>query len=112
MKTVNHYLIGERIQLERKKKKLTQAQLAEQANLSTNYIGCIECGSKSGSFNAYFKIVSALGIGFDRILADVFIPEQSKEEAELLKIFHLLNKTHQALVLKILKDIQDACETQ
>ena len=105
---LNYNLIGERIQLERKKKKLTQAQLAERTGFSVNYIGCIECGSKRGSFHAYFKIVSALGIGFDTILEDVLPKPEYTADDELLKAFHSLSSVDRKLILKIINEIANA----
>lgn len=112
MPNINYNLIGERIRIERKKQKLTQAQLAEQTGLSTNYIGCIECGSKQGSFHAYFEIVSALGIRFDTILTDVLPkPKDSSEEDDILKIFRLMGSVDRKLLLKLAEDVYNAHNT-
>lgn len=109
MPNINYARIGENIQTERKKKRITQAKLAEMTDLSTNYIGCIECGSKQGSFQTYCKIVSALGIRFDAILDNVLPkPEDDSIENQLLDSFHILSSTDRKLVLKIIEEINNA----
>ena len=52
-------------------KKLRQEDLAEKADLSTNYIGAIERGEKIPSLETFVLIINALGVSADMILADV-----------------------------------------
>ena len=56
--------IGLRIGYYRRKKGLTQAQLAELVDISPNYMGSIERGNKGKSYSidVLFKIADALGI--------------------------------------------------
>ena len=54
--------IGHNIQLARMNKGLTQEQLAEKCNVSTQYIGTIERGKASGSILLLIDICNVLGI--------------------------------------------------
>lgn len=57
------YLIelGKNIREERKKKGLSQEQLAFDANVDRSYIGGIEGGERNVSFLTLIKIASSLG---------------------------------------------------
>lgn len=63
--------IGKNIRKFRLVKKLRQEDLAEKAELSTNYIGMVERGEKIPSLETFIGIVNALGVSADMILADV-----------------------------------------
>ena len=55
------YAIGKRIQELRTERNLTQAELAEHSELTTNYIGKIERGEVQPTLNTLFAIAQALG---------------------------------------------------
>lgn len=63
--------IGLKIAYYRKKKGLTQAQLAERVGKSTNYIGLIERGNngKSFSMGTLFSIALVLEIKPEQLLS-------------------------------------------
>ena len=63
-------LFGKNIRTLRKKKKLTQEQLAELADVGFYYIGEIERGQKLPSLTVFVQIVEALGVSADSILKD------------------------------------------
>ena len=63
--------IGLNIRKYRKKQKIHQDQLAEMAELSTNYIGMIERGEKIPALETFLKIANALEVSADMLLADV-----------------------------------------
>lgn len=54
--------IGQKIKLHRKKLKLTQAQLAEKADLSEKHLGQIERGAFMPTLNTFFKLAKILEI--------------------------------------------------
>ena len=62
--------IGARIREARLKKKLTQEQLAEKADIGFYYIGEIERGVKLPSLTVFIQIVEALGVTADSLLKD------------------------------------------
>jgi len=54
--------IGHRIQQIRKKKSLSQEDLAEKANLNSTYLGHIEQGRREPRFKTLKKIAAALNV--------------------------------------------------
>jgi len=63
--------IGKNIRKYRLKKKLRQEDLAEKTGLTTNYIGMVERGEKIPSLETFIKILNALEVSSDMVLADV-----------------------------------------
>ena len=54
--------IGNNIQLARLKKGLTQEELSEKCNVSSQYISAIESGRTSGSLSLMIEICNILGV--------------------------------------------------
>ena len=67
---MDYYLIGSRIKELRLSLGMTQEQLAESADISTNFLACIEIGKRKGSFETYSKLVNVLGSSLDYITQD------------------------------------------
>ena len=67
---MNQAAIGARIREARLKKKLTQEQLAEKADIGFYYMGEIERGVKLPSLTVFIQIVEALGVTADSLLKD------------------------------------------
>ena len=63
--------IGKNIRKYRLMKKFRQEDLAERAGLTTNYIGMVERGEKIPSLETFIKILNALEVSSDMVLADV-----------------------------------------
>ena len=63
--------IGKNIRKYRLMKKYRQEDLAERAGLTTNYIGMVERGEKIPSLETFIKILNALEVSSDMIIADV-----------------------------------------
>lgn len=62
--------LGRRIREERKKLNLTQAQLAEEIDISDTYLGAIERGERSLTLDTLVRLVNRLGVTVDYMLAD------------------------------------------
>ncbi len=62
--------LGERIREERLRLHLTQAQLAEDAEISDTYMGAIERGERSLTLDTLVRLVNRLGVTVDYLLAD------------------------------------------
>lgn len=69
--SVNHRQIGYRIKEVREQNHLSQAQLAEITDLSVSYISHIENAKRKASLESIIRIVNALGITVDELLAGV-----------------------------------------
>ena len=79
---------GKRIAALRKEKGMTQEQLAEAVNLSTNHISVIERGVKLPKLETLINIANVLDVPADVLLQDV-VNNQTKlcasEASELIK---------------------------
>lgn len=74
--------LGEKIQKVRKQKGLTQAQLAELLNLSTNFIGYIERGVQAPSLSTLGKIAEALGVNVGMLFCNIDVPSVKPDKKE------------------------------
>lgn len=63
--------IGKRIQQYRKAKGLTQEQLAEKLDISTNHLSAIERGVYGVKLEMLVRIINLLGCSADDLLVDV-----------------------------------------
>lgn len=91
-------LVGKRIRHYRRSLNMTQEQLAEKADLSTNYIGMIENGQKKPSLESFIKITNAFNLTADDLLVDVVHKPCSKRACELSNMLeHLPNKKQQEI---------------
>lgn len=73
---IDYEALGQRIKAARKKKQLTQQQLAEMADMEPNNLSHIERGISKGSVQALVNIATALGVAIDSLLADSLPGEQ------------------------------------
>ena len=62
--------LGQRIREERQRLNLTQAQLAEEINISDTYMGAIERGERSLTLDTLVRLVNRLGVTVDYLLSD------------------------------------------
>ena len=62
--------LGLRIREERLRLHLTQAQLAEDVEISDTYMGAIERGERSLTLDTLVRLVNRLGVTVDYLLAD------------------------------------------
>lgn len=68
---MNYDSIGKNIRSYRLQKHLRQEDLAEKTDLSVTYIGMVERGEKLPAMETFIKIINALEVSADVILADV-----------------------------------------
>lgn len=80
---VDYEIIGAKIREERKKKGLTQEQLAQQINISTAYMGQIERGERNPSLDIIVNISNALFVTVDYILEPAYQESSRYNEAVL-----------------------------
>lgn len=79
---MDYQQIGRQIRAARLHRKMTQAQLAEAADLSVPYISHVERGKKRISLDALLRISQALGVTVDQLLSgtqpqdkEAYLPE-------------------------------------
>ncbi len=61
--------VGIKIKAAREKKRMTQAEVAEKADMNTNYYACIERGEVNPSLDKLYAIIKALGVKSSAILS-------------------------------------------
>lgn len=76
-------LLGERIRSFRKRKGLSQEELAHRATFSTSFISDIERGIKSPTMESMYKITTALDISLEELFIK-FQPIKKTPEGELV----------------------------
>ncbi len=105
----NHYQqVGKRIRLLRRQEGFTQAQLAEKAGLSDNYVGLIERGIKYPTLETLDQIAGALKVQIGEFFSGNE-NEQSKEQA-IKEIGRFLSKRQEndaRFVLAICRAIRE-----
>jgi len=101
-------IVGKKIREERKRLKLTQEELAEKADITANFLGHIERGTKRPTLNTLKKIADVLQIP----MGALFVAETTyrfPREDLFIKRFMSLVKDRKGeekeLVLKIAKMI-------
>lgn len=80
---LDYIALGERIRTLRKKKRLTQQQIAEQVDIETSNISHIERGASKVSLNTLVKIANALGVSLDDLVCDSILSEKDVFEHEI-----------------------------
>ena len=76
--------LGARIREERKRLNLTQAQLAEDIEISDTYMGAIERGERSLTLDTLVRLANRLGVTVDYLLADS-VPDSDSNIMEQFK---------------------------
>lgn len=60
--------LEQRLKAARKRRRLTQAQLADRMGLPTSSIGQFECGARQPSATNLVRLANALGVSTDYLL--------------------------------------------
>jgi len=100
--------MGNRIRVERKRLKLTQEELAEKANISANFLGHIERGTKRPTLDTLKKIVDVLQIPIAELFATQPTYQLPGEDLFIKRFKSLIRdkkRKEKELVLRIAKMI-------
>ncbi len=85
--------IGRCIRIHRNNQRLTQEFLAEQAELTTNYLGQIERGEKNPTIHMLKKITVALGMPLsDLVLQAEDLDQHTSASTQHLRAYAFLRK--------------------
>ncbi|OBZ12358.1 MULTISPECIES: helix-turn-helix domain-containing protein [Bacillales] len=87
-------LVGENIRLLRKKRGLSQEQLAFRADINASYMGQVERGEKNPTIDVLSKIALALQTPLEKIVNVISSPdavEEPEDEGYATKIVHQIN---------------------
>ena len=110
MKTeLNYKLVGQRIRAMRKKRGMTQEQLAELAEISPQHCSGIETGAAKVSLPALVKIANALNASMDELLLDsISAVEKPSLMKEVETVFGDATPDETYLMLAQAKSIKEA----
>ena len=100
--------MGNRIRVERRRLKLTQEELAEKADISPNFLGHIERGTKRPTLNTLKKIADVLQIPMGALFATETTYRLPREDLFIKRFMSLIRdkkREEKELVLKIVKMI-------
>lgn len=97
--------IGKKIKLARLQSNFTQAELAEEIALSTEYISQLERGIHIGSIDTIIKVCNTLGISPNYIFSDLIDANSPKIENMIdhnfLKNYLQLNEDNKDIIMNI-----------
>lgn len=100
---MNQKAVGQRIQQMRRKRGMTQEQLAEAVGMSPTHISVIERGVKPTKVNNFVAIANTLQVSADELLLDVLDCTAKMESTELYHLIEELPPEKQSLVLKLVR---------
>ena len=84
---MDYQQIGRQIRATRLRRKMTQAQLAETADLSIPYISHVERGKKRVSLDALLRISRALDVTVDQLLSGTQPQDRNAYLPEIGELF-------------------------
>ena len=98
--------IGKRIRDIRTNKKMSQADLADKANISLSQVSDIETGKSSMRLTTFIGIVEALQVSAD-VLLRTDIPEVNNiYKSEFAEVLEDCTPTENESILKIVKEVK------
>jgi transcriptional regulator with XRE-family HTH domain len=100
---VDYSLIGQRIKEQRVKRKMTQEELAERANVTSGYISLVETARKKISLETLLEVCIALNITLNELLTGNQIPLASDYNADYAEIIESCNEYERKLIYEITK---------
>lgn len=109
---LQYELIGKRIRLLRKSKKLSQGKLAELTNFSTPHIGHIETATTKLSITALVEIANALEVTPDQLLSDVIYQSKEYLNDDFAKLFEDCTSNELYIILQIAQATKEALRTK
>lgn len=95
--------IGNRIQLCREQKGLTQEKFAEMLGLTPNYISAVERGVKSPRLEKLIAIINGLGVSADEIFMDVIDVGYKIKVSKLTEDIALLPPEEQSRIFAVIE---------
>ena len=102
---LNYDSIGKNIRSYRIKRKLRQEDLAEMTDLSVTYIGMVERGEKIPALETFIKILNALEVSADIILADVLKVGYEIKSSLLTEQINALSTTERDKVFDVIETL-------
>jgi len=95
--------MGERIREERSKLRMTQAELAERAEISTSFMGQIERADKILSLETLIKIANVLNVTVDMLLTESLTSELDNLTLEINRYLSEMNNDDKLFILNVIR---------
>ncbi len=110
-------IIGKRIKYIRTEKGISQEELAEAADITTNYIGQIERGQRNPTLSILENIASALGITFSELFNEfdytVYLSiECISEVTDIIMLLETFTPEQLHHIHRILKELDQLTDTK
>ena len=102
MKTANE-MLGARIREQRKRKKITQDQLAELLGIDQKHMSRIELGKSYPALDRLIKIAEALEVPLPSLFEFMHMGDERERLKQINEMLQLLGETDQRRVFKIIK---------
>ena len=102
---MNQEKIGKFIAECRKKKKLTQEELAEKIGISTTHMSHIETGNTKLSLSVFVDIANALNVQTDDLLNDRDIVRTDRANKELSEILETCTSEQLNVIADVVKAV-------
>lgn len=84
--SLNFIIIGRRVKEFRLQKRMSQADLAEQVNMSVSYLSRIETAKKRVSLESLVRIADVLGVTVDNLLTGNQSNDQAEYQTDLARL--------------------------
>ena len=97
--------MGKRIREERQRLNLTQAQLAEDIDISDTYMGAIERGERSLTLDTLVRLVNRLGVTIDYMLSDSVTDSDANIIAQFRQITDCQPLERKQMAINVLRTI-------
>ena len=97
--------LGKRIREERQRLNLTQAQLAEDIDISDTYMGAIERGERSLTLDTLVRLVNRLGVSVDYMLSDSVTDSDANIIAQFRQITDRQPLERKQMAINVLRTI-------
>lgn len=104
--------LGKRIREERQRLNLTQAQLAEDIDISDTYMGAIERGERSLTLDTLVRLVNRLGVTVDYMLSDSVSDSDSNIIEQFRQIIDCQPLARKQMAVNVLRAIFAYFENQ
>lgn len=102
---MDYLRLGKRIREERLRLNLTQAQLAEDIDISDTYMGAIERGERSLTLDTLVRLVNRLGVTVDYMLSDSVTDCDSNILEQFKQIIDRQPLARKQMALNVLRSI-------
>ncbi len=98
-------LIGKRIQELRKKQRLSQDQVAEKADISSNYLSRIECGKENPTLDMLIKLADALAVEIWEMFDFGHVENQKELKEAILRFSKTSDEPTLRLAFKVIRAV-------